>query len=55
MVLHRTFGRFHAWLEGWPNSALTVVLLLAAVSLVFLALFGRPWMKAIAAAYVLFP
>lgn len=55
MGIEAAFKRFEGWLKGWPNGVLTVVLLLAAAVLVIIAFTGRPWEKAIATAYVLFP
>ena len=55
MGIETAFRRFEAWLAGWPDSVLTVVLLVAAVVLVLIAFTGKPREKAIAAAYVFFP
>ena len=55
MGIEHAFKRFEHWLTGWPNGVLTVALVLAAVVLVVIAFTGRPWEKAIAAAYVFFP
>lgn len=49
------FHRFEQWLEGWPNSVLTLALLLGAVALVVIALRGQPSLKALALAYIVLP
>lgn len=55
MGIKRAFDRFEAWLNGWPNGALSVFLIVAAVVLVIIALRGKPYEKAVALAYVVFP
>lgn len=48
-------NRLERWLQGWPESSLTVLLLLLAAVIVWVALTGRPLIKAAVAAWVLFP
>ena len=49
------FHRFERWLEGWPNGVLTVVLIVAALVIVWIALRGTAFEKSVVAAYVFFP
>ena len=49
------FRRVERWLAGWPDSVLTLALLIAALVLVCLALTGRPLQKATALVYVMLP
>ena len=47
--------RVDQWLRGQPEHAITVALLLAALVLVLVALYGRPTVKAALLAWVVFP
>lgn len=49
------FARLRRWLSGWPDSALTVLLLALALVIIVVALRAGPLHKAIVAAWVLFP
>jgi hypothetical protein len=49
------FTNIEDWLKGWPSGLLTVVLLLAAAVLVYIAFTATPLQKAVACAYVVFP
>lgn len=42
-------------LAGWPSGVLTVILLIAAAVLVWIAFRATPLQKAVATAYVVFP
>ena len=55
MGIKATFERFEKWLGGWPNSALTVMLLAIAAILIVLAFTAKPMEKAIVLSWVLFP
>lgn len=55
MGIERAFTRFGGWLRGWPGPALTLLLILLAGLLVYIALRGSSFEKAVAAAWVLFP
>lgn len=54
MSLH-PLNRLEGWLQGWPESSLTILLLLLAAVIVLVALRGRPLLKAAVAAWVVFP
>ncbi len=49
------FQRFERWLEGWPNGALTVALLVGALVIIYIALRGSAFEKSVVAAYIFFP
>ena len=49
------FMRLHRYLNEWPNSYLTIALLIAAVVIAAIALTGDGLTKAIVLAYVVFP
>lgn len=54
-MLTRMFTNIDKWLRGWPNGYLTLVLLLAAVVIVYIAFRGSPTVKALTVAYVTLP
>lgn len=47
--------RVDRWLQGQPEHAITIALLLAALVLVLVAVYGRPAFKAALLAWVIFP
>ena len=49
------FARIHDYLQTWPDSYLTIALILAAIVLACIALTGDGMVKAITLAYVVFP
>lgn len=55
MGIARLMRRFEAALEGAPNSVLTLLLVVAAVVLVWVALRATAIEKAVVAAWVFFP
>lgn len=55
MKIEAGFNGLQRWLKGWPNSALTVTLLVGAGILVYIALRGTAFEKAVTAAWVFFP
>ncbi len=55
IALHRLFARIDETLQGWPDTVLTVMLLLAALVLILVAFRGSPKTKALAVAYAWLP
>lgn len=55
IALHRLFARIDATLRGWPDTALSLMLLLAALVLIVIAFKGSPALKAGAVAYAWLP
>lgn len=53
--IKRWFDQLEAAMEGWPDSALTIFLLIAAAFLILVALRGHALEKAIIAAWITFP
>ncbi len=49
------FVRIHHYLNTWPDSYLTIALLLAAVIIACIALTGDGFLKSVALAYIVFP
>ncbi len=49
------FARIHDYLNTWPDSYLTIALLIAAIVIACIALTGDGMVKAIALAYIVFP
>ncbi len=49
------FARIHHYLNTWPDSYLTIALLLAAIVLACIALTGDGLVKSVALAYIVFP
>jgi hypothetical protein len=46
---------FHKWFTSFPDIALSVILLMSALVLAFIAVFGKPIHKALACAWVVLP
>jgi len=42
-------------LEGWPDTALTVLLVVLGTAVILLGLFGPRWLKPVIAAWVIAP
>ena len=55
MIIWHFWQDFQTWLKSWPSAVLTVVLLIAALTLVLIALRGSATQKALASAYVFLP
>lgn len=54
-MLLKFFQSVQEYFKGWPNSYLTAALILAAIVIVYIALTGKPVLKALVLAYVVLP
>jgi len=54
-MLHRAYTDVEGRLAGWPDGALTALLVLVALALLAVACWAGPVEKAVIAAWVLFP